>query len=155
MSRRHVTAGSSVHTAACGSDNGLAPTDPAEVEEMLYDVSGSKWSLTAFFAYLAARKECDVLKLWEDIRGVIARTLLSVRGRLMHEYAAARADCLDDGFMCFEVLGFDVLVDASYKPVVLEVNQTPSFHSDSALDAYVKDQVRAGVSVCLCVWRVA
>ena len=105
--------GSSRFTEATGSDSGLAPEDPRDVEEMLYDVSGSKWSLTAFFAYLAARRECDVPRLWEDIRGVVARTLLSVRGRLMHEYAAARADCLDDGFMCFEVLGFDVLLDAA------------------------------------------
>ena len=40
--------------------------------------------------------------------------------------------------MCFEILGFDVLIDADTKPWLLEVNQAPSFQTDSALDYQVK-----------------
>ena len=48
-----------------------------------------------------------------------------------------------EGFMCFEVLGFDIMFaynDGSneVKPQLIEVNQSPSFHSDSVLDAVVK-----------------
>ncbi len=49
--------------------------------------------------------------------------------------------------MCFEILGyiiffillrFDVILDSNLKPWLLEVNHTPSFHTDSPLDLQVK-----------------
>jgi tubulin polyglutamylase TTLL6/13 len=40
--------------------------------------------------------------------------------------------------MCFEILGFDILIDSSFKPFLLEVNHTPSFTTDTPLDAVIK-----------------
>jgi tubulin polyglutamylase TTLL6/13 len=40
--------------------------------------------------------------------------------------------------MCFEILGFDVLIDKAGTPWLLEVNHAPSFNCDTALDAMVK-----------------
>ena len=40
--------------------------------------------------------------------------------------------------MCFEVLGFDILVDHHLKPYLLEVNHTPSFTTDTPLDSFIK-----------------
>lgn len=40
--------------------------------------------------------------------------------------------------MCFEILGFDILIDHKYKPFLLEVNHTPSFTADTPLDALIK-----------------
>lgn len=40
--------------------------------------------------------------------------------------------------MCFEILGFDILIDHKYKPYLLEVNHTPSFTADTPLDALIK-----------------
>ena len=40
--------------------------------------------------------------------------------------------------MCFEILGFDILIDKTGKPWLLEVNHAPSFNCDTALDAKVK-----------------
>jgi tubulin polyglutamylase TTLL6/13 len=40
--------------------------------------------------------------------------------------------------MCFELLGFDVILDANLKPYLLEVNHAPSFATDSPLDYEVK-----------------
>jgi D-alanine-D-alanine ligase-like ATP-grasp enzyme len=39
------------------------------------------------------------------------------------------------------VLGFDVLIDEDAKPWLLEVNQAPSFNTDSDLDYNVKKGV--------------
>ena len=40
--------------------------------------------------------------------------------------------------MCFEILGFDIILDDKGKPYLLEVNQAPSFATDSPLDYEVK-----------------
>jgi len=40
--------------------------------------------------------------------------------------------------MCFEILGFDVIIDSKGKPYLLEVNHAPSFNDDTALDKQVK-----------------
>ena len=43
--------------------------------------------------------------------------------------------------MCFEILGFDVILDSKLKPWLLEVNFTPSFNTDSELDYEIKSGV--------------
>lgn len=43
--------------------------------------------------------------------------------------------------MCFELLGFDVLIDSNLKPTLLEVNHAPSFATDSPLDYDIKRQL--------------
>lgn len=53
--------------------------------------------------------------------------------------------------MCFEILGFDIFITEkcmqipSYmikvQPVLLEVNHTPSFNSDTPLDTYIKQNL--------------
>lgn len=40
--------------------------------------------------------------------------------------------------MCFELLGFDIILDQNVKPVLLEVNHAPSFATDSPLDYDIK-----------------
>lgn len=43
--------------------------------------------------------------------------------------------------MCFELMGFDILLDESLKPYVIEVNHAPSFNTDTKLDLVVKTSV--------------
>jgi tubulin polyglutamylase TTLL6/13 len=44
--------------------------------------------------------------------------------------------------MCFEILGFDIMFDSKKcKPMLLEVNHSPSFTADSPLDEKVKGGV--------------
>ena len=43
--------------------------------------------------------------------------------------------------MCFEVLGFDILLDESLKPWLLEVNSYPSFALDGEFDKLVKTKL--------------
>ena len=43
--------------------------------------------------------------------------------------------------MCFQVLGFDIMIDSDCRPWLLEVNQSPSFSTDSPLDYLIKKHV--------------
>lgn len=43
--------------------------------------------------------------------------------------------------MCFELLGFDIILDSNLKPILLEVNHAPSFATDSPLDYEVKKKL--------------
>lgn len=43
------------------------------------------------------------------------------------------------GSACFEILGFDILLDRKLKPWLMEVNRSPSFHTDAPLDKEVKE----------------
>lgn len=40
--------------------------------------------------------------------------------------------------MCFEIFGFDIMIDKHLKPYLIEVNHAPSFWTDSPLDLEVK-----------------
>jgi tubulin polyglutamylase TTLL6/13 len=40
--------------------------------------------------------------------------------------------------MCFEVLGFDIMIDHKLNPYLLEINYTPSFTTDTPLDRHIK-----------------
>jgi hypothetical protein len=42
---------------------------------------------------------------------------------------------------CFEILGFDVLIDSDLKPWLLEVNLSPSLACDSPLDMAIKSNL--------------
>jgi tubulin polyglutamylase TTLL6/13 len=39
---------------------------------------------------------------------------------------------------CFQILGFDVLINDQLEPILLEVNHTPSFATDTPLDKTIK-----------------
>lgn len=40
--------------------------------------------------------------------------------------------------MCFQILGFDIFIDSKSKPWLIEVNQSPSFVTDTPLDFTIK-----------------
>ena len=40
--------------------------------------------------------------------------------------------------ICFQILGFDIIIDSNLKPWLLEVNQSPSFSTDTPFDQTLK-----------------
>jgi tubulin polyglutamylase TTLL6/13 len=66
--------------------------------------------------------------------------MISVQPVLAHNYRSCQPDNLQNN-MCFEVLGFDVMLDAELRPVLLEVNYTPSFTTDTPLDLQIKQHL--------------
>lgn len=43
--------------------------------------------------------------------------------------------------MCFEVLGFDIMIDSNCKAWLIEINYTPSFSCESPLDELIKSNL--------------
>ncbi|KAL4834621.1 hypothetical protein H8958_006384 [Nasalis larvatus] len=99
--------------------------------------SGSKRKLSSFNAYMEDHSY-NVEQIWRDIEDVIIKTLISAHPIVRHNYHT----CFPSHTLssaCFEVLGFDILLDRRLKPWLLEVNHSPSFSTDSRLDKEVKD----------------
>lgn len=69
-------------------------------------------------------------------------TCITGQPELAHLYRSCQPECLDNS-MCFQILGFDILIDRKFKPYLLEVNASPSFGTDSALDYKIKKNVLA------------
>lgn len=67
-------------------------------------------------------KGYDVDKMWADIDDVIIKTLISAHSVLKHNYRTCFPNHVK-GSACFEILGFDVLLDRKLRPQVLEVGR--------------------------------
>ena len=108
-------------------------------DQDIEDGTSSKRTLDTVYKRLSDDGvDVNLLKL--KIADLIIKTLISCQPDLLHNYRTCQPN--DRTFdMCFEVLGFDVLIDADTKPWLLEVNQAPSFQTDSPLDLRVKKAV--------------
>uniref|UniRef100_A0A4W3JDT6 Tubulin tyrosine ligase-like family, member 6 n=1 Tax=Callorhinchus milii TaxID=7868 RepID=A0A4W3JDT6_CALMI len=100
---------------------------------------GSKRKLSAFNTYME-NNAYDVERLWENIEDVIIKTILAAYPVLKHNYITCFPNHMS-GSACFEILGFDILLDHMLKPWLLEVNHSPSFTTDSKLDQEVKESL--------------
>ncbi|XP_029808780.1 tubulin polyglutamylase TTLL13-like isoform X3 [Suricata suricatta] len=103
------------------------------------NAAGSKRKLSTLNAWLREHGY-NLQELWGDIEDVIVKTIISAHSVLRHNYRTCFPQYLSGGTCaCFEILGFDILLDHKLKPWLLEVNHSPSFTTDARLDREVKD----------------
>jgi len=103
---------------------------------------GSKWSLTRLFEYMQKEQKVDTGKLWERMKDLILKTFISVHPQIQSRYK--RLFPMDyTGGMCFELVGFDIMLDSDLNAYVLEVNRNPSLNMDTDLDKALKGNVTA------------
>lgn len=105
------------------------------------DPDASKWTLKYYMQYLKENTNVDTDKLWSDMNDVINKTIISFEPHVYNSMVGyfAQRNC------CFEVYGFDMLIDADHKPWLLEVNILPSLSSSSPLDKKVKCMLMADI----------
>ncbi|KAI8124413.1 Tubulin polyglutamylase TTLL13P [Lucilia cuprina] len=100
------------------------------------DDCGSKRNFGAINNWMR-RHDYDAKEFWNRIDDIVIKTVLSAWPILKHNYHAC-FPTHDKIQACFEILGFDILVDSKLKPYVLEVNHSPSFHTNEVVDRQVK-----------------
>lgn len=100
---------------------------------------GHKKSLAEFFQTLKAMG-FKAHQYWSDIKDIIIKTLIAGQPHLQHEYRMAQPHNLSNN-MCFEILGFDFMIDSNDKVYLLEINHTPSFSTETPLDELIKSNL--------------
>ncbi|XP_052461682.1 tubulin monoglutamylase TTLL4-like isoform X1 [Carassius gibelio] len=97
---------------------------------------GHKWALKALWQYLGSQGINTTL-IWEKIKDMVIKTIIASDPYVnslvkMHVRSA---------YSCHELFGFDIMLDENLKPWVLEVNISPSLHSNTPLDVSIKGQM--------------
>ncbi|KAK3533837.1 hypothetical protein QTP70_032959, partial [Hemibagrus guttatus] len=99
---------------------------------------GSKRSIGWFTEYLRINNY-DVAKFWGDVSELVVKTLIVAEPHVLHAYRMCRpGQPPGSDSVCFEVLGFDIILDRKLKPWLLEINRAPSFGTDQKIDYDVK-----------------
>lgn len=98
--------------------------------------SGNKRDFSWFNSWLTSEGN-NVGKFWEKVEHIICKSIIAAVPQMTHVYNSCFPHN-NDGFTCFEVLGFDILVDEKCKPWLMEINHTPSLTCDTPLDHRIK-----------------
>ncbi|XP_076705145.1 putative tubulin polyglutamylase TTLL9 isoform X2 [Callospermophilus lateralis] len=91
---------------------------------------GCKWMLQRFRQYLASRHGPQAVEaLFRDMDNIFIKSLQSVQKVIISDKH------------CFELYGYDILIDQDLKPWLLEVNASPSLTASSQEDYELKTRL--------------
>ncbi|KAJ1518680.1 hypothetical protein HMI54_012564 [Coelomomyces lativittatus] len=96
---------------------------------------GSKRSMTWVWKYLDAQG-LDGQGVWQKIKDIIVKSVLIVAPEIKRLIRRCFPHMQES--VCFELLGFDILLDRKLTPYVLEINHSPSLSCDTSLDHALK-----------------
>ncbi|CAH2044656.1 unnamed protein product, partial [Iphiclides podalirius] len=113
-------------------------TDYIKCSDPLAGDVGHKWTLSALLRTLRAQGR-DTRALMAAVEDLVVKSVLCSA----HTMAAAARVFVPNLFNCFELFGYDILIDDNLKPWLLEINLSPSLACESPLDARVKSALLA------------
>lgn len=101
--------------------------------EDAHSYNGHKWTIKTLWKYFDEQK-INTEGLWAALRNLVLRTVLAGEN-VINQMSKSN---VVSKYNTFELFGIDVILDSELKPWLLEVNISPSLHSSSPLDLYVK-----------------
>lgn len=110
--------------------NKAAPKRMLSPEDERVLGQGCKWTLDQLWVELGLRG-FNVARIWRNIRRLVLLTVLPLVGEVPRDPH------------CYELLGFDVLLDTTGKAWLLEVNRSPAMACSTVPDKTVKKVVLA------------
>ena len=103
------------------------------------DFHGGKWPLKNLRTYVEMNYGYDkMIQMWQDIKNLFINSLKSVQ----------QAMCSDKH--CFELYGYDVLLDSNLKPWLIEVNASPSLTTTTIKDKLLKKKLISDMIEIVC-----
>ena len=81
----------------------------------------------------------DTDLFWSRIYDLILKSIIAGES---HVFNAIKKTCIHRT-NCFEVFGYDVMIDSNLKPWLVEINLSPSLACDSPLDMEIKSHLIA------------
>ena len=110
-----------------------------EIENNEDNIEGddsNKWSLIEYRNYFKKLGLNDVMDdIWKQIENIIIKSLITVSKENCQEIS------INKNYSLFELYGYDILIDESFKAWLLEVNVNPSLQCDSPLDLSIKTEL--------------
>ncbi|XP_074659233.1 uncharacterized protein LOC141911990 isoform X2 [Tubulanus polymorphus] len=97
---------------------------------------GHKWGLKALWGYLKKQGH-NVQTIWNNMNDLIIKTILCAEPAINSVIKSN----VRRRYSCHELFGFDIMLDETLKPWIIEVNISPSLHSNSQLDINIKGQM--------------
>ncbi|EDV27289.1 uncharacterized protein TRIADDRAFT_22586, partial [Trichoplax adhaerens] len=94
---------------------------------------GHKWSLKALWDFMK-KGGINTDNIWKAIQDIVTKTIICCEPSM---YTLVKANVKKE-WSCHELFGFDIILDDKLKPWLLEVNISPSLHSNSTLDRDIK-----------------
>jgi len=73
----------------------------------------------------------------KGIYEIIIKTMCLAQPMINHLVNSCQSEDIENS-LCFQILGFDIMLDHNLQPFLLEVNQMPSLATDSPLDYRIK-----------------
>jgi tubulin polyglutamylase TTLL6/13 len=102
---------------------------------------GHKRSLSSVLTYIDQHPSQGNHKtsnqVWQEIKDITLKTIMAGVHQMNHVYKSSKPNDTENS-LCFQILGIDIFLDSELKCWLLEVNQSPSFATDSPFDLQVK-----------------
>ena len=92
--------------------------------------------MTALFEYLS-KNRVDCKLLWSKIHDIIIKSFISIEDIVNQNIKILSCHRSN----CFELFGFDILIDSKLRPWLMEINLSPSLNCDSPLDFNIKSHL--------------
>ena len=109
-------------------------------ENAAEDNVGFKWSLSALRRHFDDQG-LDYAEVWSQIKAIVTKTMMAVEGPMNTKFKML----VPNRRTCFEVFGFDIMLDSKLRAWLIEVNTGPSLSAPSKMDLHIKHKMVANL----------